>query len=787
MSLSLCTVAFAVDENYETFILPVISDKLPADAQTSEIEMYLDKETNTVFAALNDVCKLIGAKCSQEKDIYAVQRDAVYFTYNGKDNMELFLLTENSTSALVDAASAASGNIIRKNIFGHRLLDGNLFESRRINNKWYVDYIKFCDMFAVKLSKYTSKNYDNTCKIIKELNIALEYDTSLDFNNYPYYIKMYSGTTLSSIYQKIMKDQDTYIFNFYSLNEKNDDFWDDVDQKLTTKFQLFDLEYKNILSNVINDWNGFASVFLEQYDPGEHYTESLLNVLNSNYIKNIIENGNTDNNSSNFSDLLETITEKYGKVLDRESEVLSYYDVFDNYTEFVKELAKNNNGYRKALNSMAGKPDNMGVNFSILKVLVNSVSSFKEANDTCKAIEDLGSDKKNMLRYGILENERLSEEASKVNVSGIIDKIIKIYPILYPTGIVDSMVANYLSKAMQNSEDSAKGLIESAKKIDNLYGNYAKQSDEVSEKFKKAAAYTAIDESVQTVLERSPSTVPVAVAMSVIDGSMALAKSAIGEETKDAENLVQYFYIEQNLLCNLDEWNPEKLHSNLTFALMASLCCYETKRKTIERDLKEMTEKVEEEYSETYFQLIDNIEGQMNGCNDSIRKISAALYKLDHQKTQLRIDYYHDPRNNSVDNDIEKDILNYVKEKEKSDSKNIELTKNSTIEPNVHYFGTETVSGMNFTYDLYMPSESIISVTVPTERGGSVNYYFSDVTYSDGTYSYTGGVQSEYVPGAMRSLVSANNLTGYVKIIDSNTVEWNNNGGRDLKLILKKG
>lgn len=124
-----------------------------------------------------------------------------------------------------------------------------------------------------------------------------------------------------------------------------------------------------------------------------------------------------------------------------------------------------------------------------------------------------------------------------------------------------------------------------------------------------------------------------------------------------------------------------------------------------------------------------------------------------------------------------------VYEDNKEDSKSAE---NSVIDLNTHCYGTETVNGMNYTYDLHMPSESTISVKVPTETGGSINYSLYSITYSDGTYSYTNGTQSEYVPGAMRSIVSANNLTGYVKVIDSNTIEWNNNGGRDLNLILTK-
>ena len=660
MSLSLCTVAFAVDvseNNYEIFMLPVISDKLPTENQVTEIKVYLDKQTDTAFVALEDVCELIGASCSQEDDIYAVQRDAVYFSYNGQGNMELYLLTENSTSVFLDAVAQATGSIIRKNIIGHRLLDGDLFESRKISNQWYVDYIKFCDMFGVKLSKYTSNNHNNLLAIMQELNISLSHDVKFNFDKNPYYVKMYSGTTLSSIYQKVMRNYETYLFDYYALKTKNSDFWDDVTQKLGTMFQLADLQYKNVLSNVINDWNGFTSALIDQYEPGEHYTESLVNILNSNYLEYVIKNSNPNNELLTFSDFVEYVSSFYYYIWDKAptwtANALSAHENTENYIEFFNTLTETNNDYKKVLESMSGIDDSAS-GFSIAKIILNSMIAFKEVHNTCNQINNLSSDKMNFLQKGIFENEKLVAESSKINISGVIDKISQTANILYPAGVLN-MSSNYVRKALQNSDNNAKGVIDSAKKIYDTYGNVGEQNLEKLKEVLKTAIYTELDEGTQQVLSKFPETVPIAVAMSVIDGSMALAKSAIGEELKDAENLVQYYYIEQNLLCNLNEWNPEKLHINLTFALMASLCCYENQKKVMESVFQEL-ESQEIDLPKYYF---ESMEEKRKELDDSINKIAEALYQLDHQKTQLCIDYYHDPRNNNVSAEIVEAILHY--------------------------------------------------------------------------------------------------------------------------------
>ena len=318
VAFSLCNTYFALGwaEEYDVFMLPVISDKLPDNQQTVRIEVYLDKTEDIAFVSLDDICKIIDAKCSQEESRYAVKRDAVCFSYNGKDNMELYLLEQNSTSAFVDGVELAAGSIIHDEIIGHRLLNGNLFESRKINDKWYVDYIRFCDMFGIKLSKYTSNNHNNLNGLVQTLDIVLENDVQFDFDSNPYYVRMYSGTTLSSIYQKVMRNRKTYLFDFYTFEIKNNNFWDNVLQKSGAVYQLASLQYKNILSNLINDWNGFTSALIDQYEPGEHYTESLLNILNTNYLKYVIQNHGSDKSIPTFSDFIECVANFYSDLLD---------------------------------------------------------------------------------------------------------------------------------------------------------------------------------------------------------------------------------------------------------------------------------------------------------------------------------------------------------------------------------------------------------------------------------------------------------------------------------------
>ncbi len=604
--------------------------------------------------------------------------------------MKLYLLSENNTTAFIEEAEIASENFMRKNISGVCLLDGNLFENRKINNEWYVDYIKFCDMFGVELTKYTSEDDKQVNALLNSANVSLGYDTGLNFNKNPYYIRMYSGTTLNSIYQKVIRGQDTYFYDYTTLKIKDADFWKKVDEGL----DIVEIQSKNILSNVINDWNGFTSAYCETYSSEDHYTESLLNI--ANYMQYIIKNNDAHKDLYTFSDLLESLKEMYSTNLELELNALSLNENLKNYVDYVNALAENNNDYKKALQAMAGSPETSGVALSTVKVLINSVSSFIEVNDTCQAIQNLGSDKRNMLNNGIIENEKLEESAEKMEI------VLKVGNIL---GKITN--GNYSIKAILNSIDNPKGLKDSAEKIYNMYDNIGKQTLEKLEAVSKTALYSISDELIQMALMEVPETVPIAIAMSIIDGSMALAKSVIGEDLKDAENLAQYYYIEQRLLHNLNESNPEILHSNLTFALMTSLCCYETKKKITEREIENLS--AQGKYDNFF-------EEQMDDLDNTINNISEVLYELDHSKTKLCVDYYHNPRNNNVSDEIKNSILNYQIENNNGTISGKVLTKdknpikNAKIEVYTASDNTATRFGED---ECYSNAEGEFSISMP--------------------------------------------------------------------------
>ena len=134
LSISLFTVAGAVDESigYDKFDLPIISDMLPDGHQVSKIQLYVDKNKKIAFGKLSDVAKLMSADIFESDSMYRVTKDYMCFQYDNANNMTLYFSDQPN---------------------GKILLQGNLFESKKINNVWYVDFIKICDMFGIEFSK----------------------------------------------------------------------------------------------------------------------------------------------------------------------------------------------------------------------------------------------------------------------------------------------------------------------------------------------------------------------------------------------------------------------------------------------------------------------------------------------------------------------------------------------------------------------------------------------------------------------------------------------------------
>ena len=115
---------------------------------------------------------------------------------------------------------------------------------------------------------------------------------------------------------------------------------------------------------------------------------------------------------------------------------------------------------------------------------------------------------------------------------------------------------------------------------------------------------------------------------------------------------------------------------------------------------------------------------------------------------------------------------------------------NLEIQPDVHYYGSEVVNGITLNYDLYLHSNGrTFYVTTPTEIGGTIDYTFDNFDFLDGVYTYHDGVESEFVPGATRSLVTARDLSGTIRVVDNDTIEWNVTGGnvgRTFTIIMTK-
>lgn len=124
-----------------------------------------------------------------------------------------------------------------------------------------------------------------------------------------------------------------------------------------------------------------------------------------------------------------------------------------------------------------------------------------------------------------------------------------------------------------------------------------------------------------------------------------------------------------------------------------------------------------------------------------------------------------------------------------SETEDSEIAEGLRLDPEAHYYGTEEINGITLNYELHLSSPNLISVSTPIENGGTIDYSLYNVSYSDGVYSYFDGTKSEYVPGTPRVLVQSKNIKGTIKVIDADTIEWNNDGGnmiRSFNIILRK-
>ena len=617
LSLSLFTVAFAVDDTrtYDRVQLYVISDKLKDNEPVQNVDLYVDRKTNQPFISLDMAVKLIGGKYNCYEKQYDVTKDYLYFKYFDNENMKLYL--SDSQSGIV-------------------LLDGKLFESRNINNNWYVDYLGFNSMFDVQLYKldkevinrqYDELSADGLNISIDDLNLYKQYT---DFENTPYYIFMYSGTSLSSIYKQIMKYRKYYIWDYSSWGTPDNNAFVNVLSTLGIKATV---HTGNICSNIVNDWNGFSSSVLTAYDPSAHYTDTLLDIMNVNYPAIALKYGLDDDTDLSIADTLQNLITTHS-ILDTLKD--------DTSNKFFDKLLEHGD-YKKALKSMDFSND-FEITISWADLLVNGIQTLFESLELCEYLNNTDENTIQLLKKAFIDNESLSlssEKQEKVNrfiellgkntlythdskiraINDVADVINhfggKAYTINFP-----------FTKIYLNTSDNALGLKESSQKLYDSYKDKWSQAKDTIDSVMDTINFSISDTVIQDILSSSPETYPIALLMGIFDTSMGFAQMTWGEKLSVLEKLAQCHYIQGVLMDDLGENDKETLRSRLVLLLQSSLWAFINSN--------------EDSDSQVF-------EGQINDIAD-------LLMQLDYHKDHIT--YFNDPRDYDVSNEIRELIFN---------------------------------------------------------------------------------------------------------------------------------
>ena len=598
------SVAYA-EENieYECIQLPIISDK--SKEVVTDITLY--KDDDVLYAPLHTVCPLINAEWYMKDGGFYISRDnCMYFRYYHDGNMKLIIDLD-----IGDDKWNKSDNI---------LLEGNIFSCKKIGVEWCVDFIKFCDMFGVTFHQVSPSTIqsakDNIKKNIEDSafeklnNIDIEND--LDFNNNPYYIYLYTGTPLISLYAQVMRDKNLYIWDYscyenLNLSEEDNAWIEEILKSIQYSdiTQYLTIQSQNCLSNVVNDnWGITKLITAPSYDSSEHYKKALVNISGINYGESLksedIESINRNNKAQELERLLNSNT-----ILSSSDSTITILNKYLNDQIKIPEL--------EAFTKVSDVINCIGTPFQ----------TYFEVEDFHNKLNSINEDKIQLLTKAIIENDSINNMAKKQK-----------------TG---NNVLSYLNKTATtniflNSIDNYTGLMDSSKEICSLYKNSQKQFQDELDKSIESGAYAIGDTVISKTLEKSenPYLVLIGAVIGVYDGFTAWAKENFGEQLQNSEILVQAYFIERTMKESLDIKNPENLYNRLTLMLQSSLCCFE--------------------YDEKYFQTNRN-------------KISKMLYMLDNDKS-ININYYHDPRNNNIDENVKDAIKNY------SDNK---------IEPNTNY------------------------------------------------------------------------------------------------------
>lgn len=587
------TVVYAEENTeYQCIQLPIISDK--SKKAVTDITLY--KDDNTLYAPLHTVCDLINAEWHMKDGGFYISRDnCMYFRYYHDGNMKLIIDLNSG-----DDKWNKSDNV---------LLEGNLFSCKKIGEEWCVDFIKFCDMFGVTFFQVSPstiqsakdnirKNIGNTSTEILN-DIAIEND--LDFINHPYYIYIYSGTPLISLYGQVMRNENLYLWDYScyenSNQNKEDGSWLENVLKNIQYSSIatgLTVQSKNWLSNLVNeDWSIAKLITAPTYDSSEHYKETLVNISGINYGDSLkledIENINQNNKAQELEQLLNSNT-----ILSSSDSTITILNKYLNDQIKIPEL--------EAFTKVSDVINWIGTPFQ----------TYFEIENFHNKLNNINEDKIQLLTKSIIENDSINNVAEKQKIG--------------------NNILSYLNKTAStniflNSIDNYTGLIDSSKKICSLYKNSDEQFKEKLSQSIESEFYALGDSAISKILEKSgnPYLILTGAVIGVYDGFTAWTKENFGEQLQSSEILVQAFFIERTMKESLDIKNPENLYNRLTLMLQASLCCFE--------------------YDENCFQTNRN-------------KISKMLYILDNDKS-INLNYYRDPRNNNVDENVKNAIKNY--------------------------------------------------------------------------------------------------------------------------------
>lgn len=655
LSISLFTVAGAVDESigYDKFDLPIISDMLPDGHQVSKIQLYVDKNKKIAFGKLSDVAKLMSADIFESDSMYRVTKDYMCFQYDNANNMTLYFSDQPN---------------------GKILLQGNLFESKKINNVWYVDFIKICDMFGIEFSKI-----DKTVNsFIKNAQFG-DYFSQIDLEKNSFYILISGKKNLSSIYQKVMSNKEKYFWDYSSLSEKGDKWWEKILTSIETAENKAIIQNANRLSNIINDWDNWTTFVFSEYDSGMHYTEALIDICSAQYIKDAIKN-NTDNLSSygSMADFLERSLHAQA-VYESGENISKLFDELYNIGDgkamsFVKSLFKTED-YQKAFKAMSldSKLELGNALISVVKIGADTAKTYFQQKDLFEQIDSISPAKIALLEHSITQNDNIVNNSKTEELKEAFEDWFFRSPIRANTRI------------RLNTKDNAKGLIDSAETVKTLYRNIDNQNSYMADSVLQNMSFSIVDETIQNALQLSgiPELYALSVALGLSDTVMSVIKdSDLAEILKSAEKLVQYYYIEKMLLNDLDVQNPYNLYDRLLMALESSYCCFKVCSSELYDDFK-------------------------MEFKDEIKAISEVLMDLDYKVNGLNINYYHDPKNDNVSAEVKNYILDYN-----------EITKNSVL-----------VVGIVSDKDGYVLSDATVTLKCGEDK-------FYAITGDDGKYSF---------------------------------------------------